>query len=539
MSALIFHRVKIGVVALCLLSGVAVDAGMKSAYAIAPEEQLSDPLLEERARDLSAQLRCLVCQNQSIDDSDADLAVDLRREVREQLVAGQDDDAILANLQATYGDYILLNPPVNPATYLLWAAPFLLLGAALALFFRHRRSMIQSTSASVSPLDDMVGQDSDGQLPVTDKAPLSAKVLGGVAVLIICSSGLLYWQLGRPEIAAQPLSQRAQERQIVRAVEARQDAALQEALVTAKAQAEQNPTQVENQLALALAYARLDDFQNEIIALRRALALANEAPPIKAMLAEALSRQADGQVTLPARDLIKEVLAANPTEPRALFMAGLAAYQDELFGEAITAWMALVDSAPVQSPWPSVARRNIQLAAEEGGIALPDTWQGTLDNEAVSAIASASEDDQREMIIAMVEGLEARLQDTPDDLAGWQRLIQARRVLEDEAGLLRALSGAAMASPSDKAAQLALLEYGLNSSPSQQWQLAADRAVANLAAADDAALEYLFFAGHIARLKGQTDIALGHFESLAARIETIDSVFHEELMRLIAALKAE
>ena len=143
------------------------------------------------------------------------------------------------------------------------------------------------------------------------------------------------------------------------------------------------------------------------------------------------------------------------------------------------------------------------------------------------------------MIIAMVEGLEARLQDTPDDLAGWQRLIQARRVLEDEAGLLRALSGAAMASPTDKAAQLALLEYGLNSSPSQQWQLAADRALANLAAAEDAALEYLFFAGHIARLKGQTDIALGHFESLAARIETIDSVFHEELMRLIAALKAE
>ena len=537
MSALIFHRVMIGVVALCLLSGVAVDGGIKSAYAIAPEEQLSDPLLEERARGLSAQLRCLVCQNQSIDDSDADLAVDLRREVREQLIAGQDDDAILANLQATYGDYILLNPPVNPTTYLLWAAPFLLLGAALALFFRHRRSMIQS--ASVSPLKDMVGQGSDNAMPVTDKEPLSARVLGGVAVLIICSSGLLYWQLGRPEIAAQPLSQRTQERQVAIAVEVRRDAALQEALVTAKAQAEQNPTQVENQLALALAYARLDDFQNEIIALRRALTLANEAPPIKAMLAEALSRQADGQVTLPARDLIKEVLAVNPTEPRALYMAGLAAYQDELFGEAITAWMALVDSAPVQSPWPSVARRNIQLAAEEGGLTLPDTWQSTLDNEAVSAITSASEDDQTEMIIAMVEGLEARLQDAPDDRAGWQRLIQARRVLEDEAGLLRALSGAAMASPTDKAAQLALLEYGLNSSPSQQWQLAADRALANLAAVDDAALEYLFFAGHIARLKGQTDIALRHFESLAARIETIDSVFHEELMRLITALRAQ
>ena len=97
------------------------------APAITPEEMLSDPALESRARALSKQLRCLVCQNQSIDDSDAELARDLRSEVRKQLAAGAADDEILAALRETYGDYVLLNPPVSPATYILWGAPVVIL----------------------------------------------------------------------------------------------------------------------------------------------------------------------------------------------------------------------------------------------------------------------------------------------------------------------------------------------------------------------------------------------------------------------------
>ena len=85
---------------------------IKSAFAISPEEQLSDPILEERARALSSQLRCLVCQNQSIEDSDAELARDLRKEVRVKLQQGFDDEVILKSLQNTYGDYILLRPPL-------------------------------------------------------------------------------------------------------------------------------------------------------------------------------------------------------------------------------------------------------------------------------------------------------------------------------------------------------------------------------------------------------------------------------------------
>ncbi len=110
--------------------------------ATTPDEVLADPALEQRARALSKQLRCLVCQNQSIDDSDADLADDLRRLVRERLVAGDSDQQIVAFLTARYGDFVLLKPPVEPATWGLWFGPALLLvigAGGVALHLRRRR----------------------------------------------------------------------------------------------------------------------------------------------------------------------------------------------------------------------------------------------------------------------------------------------------------------------------------------------------------------------------------------------------------------
>jgi cytochrome c-type biogenesis protein CcmH len=109
--------------------------------ATSPDEILADPVLEQRARNLSQQLRCLVCQNQSIDDSDADLARDLRQLVRERLVAGDSDDEIIAFLTARYGDFVLLKPPVKPATWGLWFGPLALLllaGGGIAVYLRRR-----------------------------------------------------------------------------------------------------------------------------------------------------------------------------------------------------------------------------------------------------------------------------------------------------------------------------------------------------------------------------------------------------------------
>ncbi len=109
------------------------------ANAVQPDEILSDPALEARARALSEGLRCLVCQNQSIDDSNAPLARDLRILIRERLKAGDSDDEAIGFVVARYGDFVLLRPRFMPETWLLWIGPFALLLAAGAFPYMRRR----------------------------------------------------------------------------------------------------------------------------------------------------------------------------------------------------------------------------------------------------------------------------------------------------------------------------------------------------------------------------------------------------------------
>ena len=113
-----------------------------AANAVNPGEILKDPVLEKRARAISKGLRCVVCQNQSIDDSDAQLARDLRVLVREQLVAGDSDQAVVDYVVSRYGGFVLLRPPVKAATLVLWFGPVMiaLIGAmGLVLFFRRQK----------------------------------------------------------------------------------------------------------------------------------------------------------------------------------------------------------------------------------------------------------------------------------------------------------------------------------------------------------------------------------------------------------------
>jgi len=110
------------------------------AYAVQPSEMLKDPVQEARARALSAELRCMVCQNESIDDSDAPLAHDLRVLVRDHIKAGESNEQIRKYLVDRYGDFILLKPPFKAETVLLWGTPLLvLLGGALGIFLATRR----------------------------------------------------------------------------------------------------------------------------------------------------------------------------------------------------------------------------------------------------------------------------------------------------------------------------------------------------------------------------------------------------------------
>lgn len=124
-----------------------------AANAVQPDEVLPNAALEQRARQISSGLRCLVCQNQSIDDSDAPLARDLRILVRERLTAGDSNAAVHEFVVARYGDFVLLRPPFNIRTLMLWAAPFLILLVGLAFVWRRSRRMA-APSAAMAPLSE-------------------------------------------------------------------------------------------------------------------------------------------------------------------------------------------------------------------------------------------------------------------------------------------------------------------------------------------------------------------------------------------------
>jgi cytochrome c-type biogenesis protein CcmH len=123
------------------------------ALAVNPDEILPDPALESLARTITRQLRCVVCQNQSIDDSEADLARDMRRVVRARVVAGESEQQVLDFMVVRYGDFVLLDPPFKPKTYALWIGPWIMLalaGMVALLWFRVKRTI--SAPASVPPL---------------------------------------------------------------------------------------------------------------------------------------------------------------------------------------------------------------------------------------------------------------------------------------------------------------------------------------------------------------------------------------------------
>ena len=138
-----------------LLALLAVLMLSLPAFAVQPDEVLDDPLLETRARAISVNLRCLVCQNQSIDDSSAPLARDLRLVVRERLVAGDTNEQVMRYVVDRYGEFILLRPPFRAATLLLWLSPLVVLAVGLAwLLAAWRRRSRARLETAAAPLTD-------------------------------------------------------------------------------------------------------------------------------------------------------------------------------------------------------------------------------------------------------------------------------------------------------------------------------------------------------------------------------------------------
>ena len=499
-------------------------------YAISPEEQLSDPVLEERARALSGQLRCLVCQNQSIEDSDAELAVDLRYEVRRQLVEGKSDAVILDGLRNRYGDYILLNPPVTATTYLLWGAPILIVLFGCGLLWVYRRSSAGTDNARTMGTlsEQMSDSDKPAQIDSADDAP-SIVMVGGLIVLITIIATTLYSQFGSPELPARPLDGRADEIASTRQAELQQRTALQDALDKTRAEAEAAPDSVDSWLKLAMAAARAEAFDTEISALKTALAMTDGNIAVKSMLAEAMARKADGLITLPVRTLIDEVLTEQPDEPRALYLSGLAAFQDEAYPLAIQRWQRLRQISSADAPWIAMIDQNLKQAAEAGGITLPTrqaedkeasrTSAPLLTAEQIEVVQSMSAEDQQAFILDMTDRLEDRLKQAPDDKAGWQQLIRARQQLGDNEAMLRALTGAADADADNPDARLAILEFLLGARLIADNLVLAEESLDAFRQLAPDRLEGLFFAGQLAQIKGNIEQAAGYWQSLIDKLE--------------------
>ncbi len=141
------------ILVLALLASTGISDGVR---AVQPDEILSDPKLEARAREISAELRCLVCQNQSIDDSDAPLARDLRILVRERLQSGESNAAVREFIVARYGEFVLLKPPFGIHTLLLWLAPLFVLSIAVVLA---RRTIGRRTPSDVAGVEQDLNAD--------------------------------------------------------------------------------------------------------------------------------------------------------------------------------------------------------------------------------------------------------------------------------------------------------------------------------------------------------------------------------------------
>lgn len=460
---------------------------LKNAFAITAEEMLEDPVLEKRARTISAGLRCLVCQNQSIDDSDAELAIDLRKQVRDYLKQDMSDEAIFLALREKYGEFVLLSPPIQPATYLLWIAPLAILGIGILLmanlFFAAKKNNSGSLSQNnkSSELEAVLPSSKKKKKSETGEAQIPAIIKITFPVFVLILSVAIYLGLGRPDLNDQPLAERSEMRATAeKELEDRQNAALK-AFNQAKARVEKNPESLSAQFMLAATASQIGSIEDEVNALEKSLSLSGGDARIKSQLAEALTRQADGQVTKAASSLISQALQTNPEDIRALYLRGLESFQKGEMGDAILAWQSTATLILPDSPLADTLRSDIAKAATSNGVDIPKIKfaslpksnisdsggnnalidvNPTLFEEQRSQFSNLSEIEQAQFIQQMVQRLSDRLEQQPENFYGWLQLANAHLSMQDVASASNALNSAANAVTSDEQ-RIALIEAAL------------------------------------------------------------------------------
>ncbi|WP_454763871.1 cytochrome c-type biogenesis protein CcmH [Cupriavidus campinensis] len=315
-----------------------------------------DAALDARAHALADQLRCLVCQNQSLADSDADLAVDLRGQIREQLRQGASEAAVKDYLVARYGDFVLYEPPMRPQTWLLWFGPLLLVVGATAAIVRQRRRHPAGPRPALAARHPPAGA---GAPPGR-----SRWVIGATLATLPVAATLLYLHLGRPGVLwgawlDAPLAAPG-------GGEHSADMGRVEAMVSRLAlRLRKTPDDPGGWYTLARSYGAMERFDDAAAAYARAVALVPDAAALRADYADALASAGGGQLEGPAMEQVRIALALDPDEPKALALAGTAAAERGALAEAIGYWEHLYRLLPADSETAKRVAGNI--AAARGG----------------------------------------------------------------------------------------------------------------------------------------------------------------------------
>ena len=310
---------------------------LEQALALSPEEQLADPELESRAREISAQMRCLVCQNQSIEDSEAGLAQDLRLEVRRLLLKGQSDTEIITAIQQKYGDYVLLNPPMKAETLLLWLSPVLIVLIGAAVLWQHFRiSKVSTVTAS-------------SRVEIAEAAPLKGKSILLMLTLVFLLSAGGYVLLEHSGVVGNYQEAAQVEEQVATMVEG-----LAERM-------QDDPDNLEGWQQLARSYAVLDQPTETIDALIQVARLMPQdwqaqTFPLEMILARGLSE--DYQT--PAQELLVRLGALDQERLEYRFFAGHYAKLAGNVEQARAYWQKLYDRLPKNAPILEQLQRGIE-----------------------------------------------------------------------------------------------------------------------------------------------------------------------------------
>ncbi len=322
--------------------------------------QLRDPALQTRFERITKELRCLVCQNESIADSNVDLAADLRRQVREMLVAGKSDDAIFKFMTDRYGEFVRFAPPLTPKTALIWGAPFLHAAAGRHHHFPRRTPTLANAAGRMSAfliIAALMAAIAAAIVAVPLLRDKRSRIIGAVAACLVAGAAAGLYPLWSNWDWHAPAQSRRCPRPDVLAMVAKLEQHMRD-----------DPNDIAGWLMLGRSYLALQRMDDAVNAYDRAHQLNGNSAEAALGLGEAISLRAGGQISPEASQLFEDALKLEPNNPKALLYGGFAAATRGDRDLARSRWQALKDLHPPPQIEQMLDARIAALgAAEESG----------------------------------------------------------------------------------------------------------------------------------------------------------------------------